>query len=292
MKLRIAEHKVPFLVVSVTLVALLVCFFCCYVFDETEKPFAGPVRLFESEDFIKDCFDNLKLIPEKDIMRLTHFVRQRLDVSVKLEDGSPPTFPCIMKANSRSDETRRSVLLRTPIRLRAKVSLQANSFLEFFFALPPDGTNPINTAYLYVRILDKSGVKLYETRKNLYGLWKDTWYCERLNLSEIGAGDAIIEFSLTADSIESLDLILGEPIIRSSSVDVRNNPPNIIIVCLDTLRADHVTCIGYDRKTTPTLDKIAQEGVLFKNAFAQAGYTLPSHKSFLSGYYPQLFDYL
>jgi len=261
------------------------------MFDETEKSFAGPVRLFESEDFIKDCFDNLKLIPEKDIMRLTHFVRKRLDGSVKLENGSTPTFPCIMKANSRSVETRRSVLLRTPIRLRAKVRLQSNSFLEFFFALPPEGTNPINTANLNVRVLDKSGVKLCETRRNLYGLWKDTWYCERLNLSAIGAGDAIIEFSLTADSTESLDLILGEPVIRSSSVDVRNIPPNIIIVCLDTLRADHVTCIGYDRKTTPTLDKIAQEGVLFKNAFAQAGYTLPSHKSFLSGYYPQLFDY-
>ncbi|KPJ57979.1 MAG: hypothetical protein AMJ42_04150, partial [Deltaproteobacteria bacterium DG_8] len=62
--------------------------------------------------------------------------------------------------------------------------------------------------------------------------------------------------------------------------------PNLILVSIDTLRADHLGCYGYDRPTSPTLDKLASEGVLFECAYATSPWTLPSHGTLLTGFYP------
>jgi arylsulfatase A-like enzyme len=61
--------------------------------------------------------------------------------------------------------------------------------------------------------------------------------------------------------------------------------PNVLIVVVDTLRADHVSAYGYSRQTSPNLDRLAQEGVLFENAIAPAPWSLPSHVSLLTGRY-------
>lgn len=62
--------------------------------------------------------------------------------------------------------------------------------------------------------------------------------------------------------------------------------PNVLLITLDTLRADHLSAYGYGRPTTPTIDRLAREGVLFENAFAAASWTLPSHASIMTGRYP------
>ena len=65
----------------------------------------------------------------------------------------------------------------------------------------------------------------------------------------------------------------------------RSKRPNIILISIDALRADHLSCYGYHRNTSPNIDRLAREGVLFKNGFSQATCTLPSHTSiFLSQY--------
>jgi arylsulfatase A-like enzyme len=61
---------------------------------------------------------------------------------------------------------------------------------------------------------------------------------------------------------------------------------NIILISLDTLRADHLGCYGYHRDTSPSLDRLAGEGVLFQKAVSQAPYTLSSHMSLLTSLYP------
>lgn len=70
---------------------------------------------------------------------------------------------------------------------------------------------------------------------------------------------------------------------------VRELPPsppgatNVLLIVLDTLRADHLSSYGYQRLTTPNIDRFAQEGVIFENAFAQASWTVPSHASLMTG---------
>ncbi|MCS6827896.1 MAG: sulfatase-like hydrolase/transferase, partial [Caldilinea sp.] len=48
----------------------------------------------------------------------------------------------------------------------------------------------------------------------------------------------------------------------------RNRKPNIILLGIDSLRRDHMSCYGYHRLTTPHLDRFAQEGVLFEQTFS------------------------
>jgi arylsulfatase A-like enzyme len=55
---------------------------------------------------------------------------------------------------------------------------------------------------------------------------------------------------------------------------------------MDTTRADHLSCYGYERKTTPHIDRIAKEGVLFTNVISPSSWTLPSHASMFTGLFP------
>jgi arylsulfatase A-like enzyme/tetratricopeptide (TPR) repeat protein len=61
---------------------------------------------------------------------------------------------------------------------------------------------------------------------------------------------------------------------------------NVLLITLDTTRADHLGCYGYAEARTPYLDALAREGVRFDRAYAPVPLTLPSHVSLLSGLYP------
>ena len=62
--------------------------------------------------------------------------------------------------------------------------------------------------------------------------------------------------------------------------------PNLVLVTLDTFRADHVGALGAEGNPTPNLDALADRGVLFSRAYSQIPITGPSHLSILSGTYP------
>ena len=63
-------------------------------------------------------------------------------------------------------------------------------------------------------------------------------------------------------------------------------PPNVLIITMDTTRADRIGCYGYDRILTPNIDSVAKDGVLFEEAFSVQPVTLPSHASIFTGKYP------
>lgn len=61
---------------------------------------------------------------------------------------------------------------------------------------------------------------------------------------------------------------------------------NVCFITIDTLRADHLHCYGYNRIDTSNIDSLAAEGMLFTSAFCQIPITRPSHTSMLTGDYP------
>ena len=61
---------------------------------------------------------------------------------------------------------------------------------------------------------------------------------------------------------------------------------NIIFYILDSLRADHLSCYGYTRNTSPEIDKLANESFIFDNAFAVSTWTRASAASLLTSAYP------
>jgi arylsulfatase A-like enzyme len=76
----------------------------------------------------------------------------------------------------------------------------------------------------------------------------------------------------------------------------QQDSPNVLIVVMDTVRADHLSALGYQRPTSPRLERLAARGVLFENAFSTSSWTLPAHASLLTGRFPfehgaELLDY-
>ncbi len=63
-------------------------------------------------------------------------------------------------------------------------------------------------------------------------------------------------------------------------------PPNVLLVTIDTTRADHLSCYGYDKLTSPHLDRLAARGLRFDRAISQAAVTPVSHASILTGLNP------
>ena len=78
--------------------------------------------------------------------------------------------------------------------------------------------------------------------------------------------------------------------LSALTVGAAEPPPapkyNLLVISIDTLRADHLKCYGYNRDTLPHLDQLAREGILFENLTAAASWTVPSHMSMFTSLYP------
>lgn len=71
-----------------------------------------------------------------------------------------------------------------------------------------------------------------------------------------------------------------------SRTEAKEGMPNILLFTVDACRPDHFGCYGYSRNTTPNIDKIASEGVLFTRAFSQSAWTTPGMISIFTSLYP------
>ena len=90
-------------------------------------------------------------------------------------------------------------------------------------------------------------------------------------LAHIGLWSAVALFAV---------LLLG-----SCSSDVER-PQNLLLIVIDTLRADNLGCYGYPRDTSPAIDTLATRGVLFERAYSTASYTRAAIASLLTGHHP------
>jgi arylsulfatase A-like enzyme len=89
-----------------------------------------------------------------------------------------------------------------------------------------------------------------------------------------------------------LGVVAGAPLAEKIKIALLpappRNAPNVLLIVLDTLRADRLGSYGYPLHTTPFLDRYSREAVLFEKAFATAPWTLPSHVSMFTGYLPSV----
>ncbi|MBE0713701.1 MAG: sulfatase-like hydrolase/transferase [Candidatus Aminicenantes bacterium] len=121
---------------------------------------------------------------------------------------------------------------------------------------------------------DRSPKKHAETRRPAPGAMAN-----RRSRSALVVGAGIIALGLLAYFL----------LVRPGRV--RIGPPggtvdNVLLITLDTTRADHLGCYGYPRAKTPNLDDLARGGIRFARVYCPAPLTLPSHCSIMSGLYP------
>jgi arylsulfatase A-like enzyme len=100
---------------------------------------------------------------------------------------------------------------------------------------------------------------------------------------------------LSFPGLVSLVLILAGTVVGGDWLKERreaarpfptDETPNVLLIVLDTVRADRLSLYGYERPTTPTLERLAKSGIRFDEARATAPWTLASHASFFTGRWP------
>jgi arylsulfatase A-like enzyme len=87
----------------------------------------------------------------------------------------------------------------------------------------------------------------------------------------------------------ALYLIMPSSLFSSNAALALESSPqhfNILLITIDALRADHLSCYGYERTTSPHIDKIAEEGFIFENVIAPSSWTAPSMVSLFTSVYP------
>ena len=112
------------------------------------------------------------------------------------------------------------------------------------------------------------------------------WFDGDIDLAAL-AGETV-NFRFTADVVvakgTSFVPAWSVPEVYTSAPE--KDRPNIILVSLDTLRAQNLSCYGYERDTSPFLDGLAAEGTLFEHAITPAATTAPAHMNVFTGLYP------
>jgi len=93
-------------------------------------------------------------------------------------------------------------------------------------------------------------------------------------------GVAVLMVHVTSALLNRIDPGLT---VSSESTENARSGPNVVLITLDTVRADHLSVYGYERHTTPNLEAFAADATLYTNAIASADMTLPTHASIFTG---------
>ncbi len=172
---------------------------------------------------------------------------------------------------SRGSETRRTLYAHTPVTLTWGFSVPPRGRLDLALACLPgeeiDYTVRAQVPELHV-LLDESVSDA------------ESWKLQSLDLSMFAG--RTIELTLEASSERPGSVGLwGSPIL-SGDAGAHPQRPNVIFYVIDGGGADLMSLYGYDRRTTPFLEKLAAEGVVFERAFSNATWTQPSTASFMT----------
>ncbi len=110
------------------------------------------------------------------------------------------------------------------------------------------------------------------------------WSGIDLDLRAFAGRDVLLTMHARPIGGEGQLVAFGAPLVEArDDADAR---PDVVVVSLDTVRADRLSAYGFERTTSPTLEAMARDGVLFERAYTTAPWTLPSHVSLSSGELP------
>ncbi len=190
---------------------------------------------------------------------------------------------------AREGDSRLSLLAPTPTRYDFVLTPPAGAVLELSLGyVPPAGAGGSKVGFsVFLTTADGGGQVMLdlelETRPD--GDWVD----RRLDLADWAGREVSLTLQTRGDDTEApVWAAWGAPEIVSPPHPERG--PDVILISLDTLRADRLGSYGYERPTSPNLDRLAARSVRFATAVSQAPWTRPSHQSMFSGFYPSSRD--
>jgi arylsulfatase A-like enzyme len=184
----------------------------------------------------------------------------------------------------RSNSRRESVVTCRGVALRVAVDLPARPVLDLSLALV-EAARPRAKATATVELRREGGSTVLLEAPVDAGPWVE----HRIELPEGERGELVLRSAGAAPVAWSeLHLGPGEAAGAEAAQEGRgaDEPPSLILVSLDTVRADHLSLYGYERATTPRLERLGAESLVFTRALSSSTWTLPSTATLLTGLLP------
>lgn len=178
------------------------------------------------------------------------------------------------------NDVRNGMLARPGQPIRSRVTVPAEAALWLSYGLQPRVAESVR---FLVTVVRADGSRRVVMDESVIG-GVERWYDAIIGLTEF-AGETVVlelatEWSGAFDPESGLG-VWGNPELVADSDAAR---PNVVLISLDTLRADHLSLYGYPRETSPHIDAWARSGgIVFDDVVASAPWTLPSHVSLFTG---------
>jgi arylsulfatase A-like enzyme len=189
---------------------------------------------------------------------------------------------------------RRGLVVPPPSRLRFRVQVPAGARLRFGIAVQGSGRRQRGLAGVRFAV-DVDGREAFARTVNPAATRHDRrWFDEEIAL---GGSEREVELVLRTERDGGPDAPLaGTPAwapVRVVHEDRRPrrpasaDAPNVLVVLVDTLRADHLGCYGATPSLTPVFDRLAADGLLFEQMVSQSSWTMPVVATLVTGLYPR-----
>ncbi len=197
-------------------------------------------------------------------------------------DVRDPDF--VLRSAQVDDTTRHGLYLPAPGLARFDLQVPEGAVLELDSTLlPPEAADPATASDGATLVVE---LRKGDTTVELARRAPQVRRTDRLRLDLAAWGGQDVSITLRSEGGEDTDydyLFVADPIIRQPEAD----PQRVVILFIDTLRADHLSLYGYDRPTSPNIDAWAAGGTAFTNARSVAPWTLPSSRTMLTGVQPE-----
>jgi arylsulfatase A-like enzyme len=205
--------------------------------------------------------------------------------SSPLTDLGSGENPYNLKKKLRLEGVEITVLFApAPSAFRFEPDFASAETIEFGVGVAPDGDpqsppaqDPAEAGVEFRVSLEKEGRReiLFQEKAGLPPPGGDLFSMRSVKTGPLGKDTHII---LETDGNPGLSAFWYNPILYTRARKTRA----VVLVSVDTLRADHLGCYGYERETSPAVDALAEESALFFNTYAPSPWTLPSHVSLLT----------
>ncbi len=187
-----------------------------------------------------------------------------------------------VRAVTRDAVTRHTLFAHTPAALTWTVAVPAGGRLDLGLACLPGE----KVAYA-ATVQSRAGEPSTLLEETLDGTVDETpgdagvWRQSSLDLSRFSGSE--VELTLRASSErDGAVALFGAPILSGSASPGPARRPNVVFYVIDGGGADFMSLYGYNRRTTPFLEELAQEGVVFEHAYSNSTWTQPSTASFMT----------
>ena len=195
-----------------------------------------------------------------------------LSVSVIPKEARYSDAPTGVRTEARSHSHRRTLFTHTPARIEYQVRVPEAAQLDFGLGVLRED---VPTRFR-VTAQPEGGV-VEDLFEETYAD-KEQWAQRRIDLSHLAGRTITLALETGADRAGTVAL-WAAPTLSGSRSTTR---PNVIFYIIDGGGADYMSVYGYNRRTTPNLEKLAREGALFEHAYTNASWTRPSTLSFLT----------